>query len=37
MIGRGISSSVSVQAPEHQPLIASPRVSTPMAMSGDWL
>ena len=38
MIGSGISSSVSVQAkPNISPWSPAPPVSTPMAMSGDWL
>ncbi len=38
MIGSGISSSVSVQAkPNIRPWSPAPPVSTPIAMSGDWL
>ena len=38
MIGSGISSSVSLHAkPNMRPWSPAPPVSTPMAMSGDWL
>jgi hypothetical protein len=36
-MGIGISSSVSVRVTEHHPWSPAPPVSTPIAMSGDWL